>query len=444
MVWDWFNIFRASAQQHCDPPTNEQYWVPGREAQILGAIMSTWTAKQPDELGLVREKAAAFAEHAWNYRPWPYPESGPGSWAEFQPRSAAADTLLDAYIGSLIRNYNCDQQTLQCVPMQRFPNGTHFTNGSDWQSNCGSQHGKECCGKPCPGPAPGIVYGGRLFVTHGGPSTNMSFGGKTGIAAADALCASQAPTDSGLPAEYYKALLADEAGCGGKPCRRASVTPGWGDGAIDWVIAPNAAYYLLDNTTLVTVSNATRMLGVANHTKVGGGNQLAPFVKGWVTAPNSTCNSWRWTSGMPGGPYGVTLGSQGYPREPFTGGGSYRCSRSDFICVEMGSLGPWPPPPPPPPPPAPAPPPPAPPPPPHPTPTPGPHPPPTPPTPTPTPTPTPGPSPPKPAPPTPPAKPPVGYAFGGRLWVTQLNGVTGEWDLRCSGLLADDVGFVTL
>ena len=71
VVFSLFNIFRASANQQCDPPSNEQYWVPGREAQTIGAIMSTWTAKQPDELGTVRVKAAAFSEHVWNYQPWP-------------------------------------------------------------------------------------------------------------------------------------------------------------------------------------------------------------------------------------------------------------------------------------------------------------------------------------------------------------------------------------
>jgi hypothetical protein len=294
-VFSLFNIFRASARQQCDPPSNEQYWVPGREAQTIGAIMSTWTAKQPDEIGQVRMKLGAFAEHAWNYRPWPYPKSGgAGSWAAFEPRAAAADRVLDKLIGSLIRNYACDEATLQCKKMPTFANGTSFVNGTDWQSNCGAQHNKECCGKPCPGPAPGIVYGGRLFVTRGGPSTNMSLHGLSGLAAADALCASQAPPDSGLPATHYKALLADEpdsTACSGQPCRRATITPGRGDGALDWVIAPNAAYYLLDNTTMVTVSNSTRMLGVANHSKVGGGNQISPFGHGWITTANATCKS---------------------------------------------------------------------------------------------------------------------------------------------------------
>ena len=225
-VFSLFNLFRASAQQHTDPPTNEQYWVPGREAQTLGAIMSTWTAHQPDELGIVRMRCGPFAEHAWNYLPYPYPESGAGSWAEFVPRSADVDKRLDRLIGPLIRNYQCEEATLQCQPAPVFPNGSSWTNGSDYLADCGNHPGNDCCGKPCPGPPVGSVYGGRLYVTTGGPSTNMSFHGQSGIAAADAYCASQAPAGSGLPAAHYKALLSDEAGCDGKPCRRASVTPG--------------------------------------------------------------------------------------------------------------------------------------------------------------------------------------------------------------------------
>eukprot|EP01052_Picozoa_sp_SAG31_P037720 SAG31_NODE_4914_length_2868_cov_1.328040_1_plen_58_part_10 len=57
----------------------------------------------------MREKAGAFAEHAWNYRPWPYPDTGIGSWLEFQPRNTAADMLLDRLIEPLIRNYYCQE-----------------------------------------------------------------------------------------------------------------------------------------------------------------------------------------------------------------------------------------------------------------------------------------------------------------------------------------------
>lgn len=61
-----------------------------------------------------------------------------------------------------------------------------------------------------------------------------SLAGKRGLAAADAICAIEAIAKGVLTevAEVgrYKALLVDENGCEGKPCRRASVTAGVGDG----------------------------------------------------------------------------------------------------------------------------------------------------------------------------------------------------------------------
>ena len=348
-VFEYFNLFWASrANGVCWTGSSgnltnncEMYWRKGREAQTLGAIMSTWTAKQPDEMGLVRGRAAALAEHSWSYRPFPYPQAGPGSFAEFQPRSAAADTMLDKLIGEVPRAYKCDPQSLQCVPMPRYANGSSWTNGTDYESDCGGP----CCGRPCPGPPAGTVYGGRLWATKASSNTSMG-----GIAGADALCAADAVANGLIPAgspaaemQRYRALLADEAGCGGKPCRRATITPGVGDGQVDWVIAPNAAYYKLDNKTLVTWSNSSRMLGMANHTKIGHDNQLAPFGLGWETLPNRTCDSWRWSVGMPGGPFGSSVGSQGWEPQPFTATAGeppndpLHCVSGDFVCVEMAS-----------------------------------------------------------------------------------------------------------
>ena len=133
-----------------------------------------------------------------------------------------------------------------------------------------------------------------------------------------------------------------QAGCDGRPCRRATITPGVGDGAIDWVIAPNAAYYAIDNVTLVTRSNSSRMLGIANHTHIGRDNQISTFGLGWITLTNRTCDSFRWTIGMPGGPFGKGIGSQGWQPQGFTACDAlectaYPCDSGDFICVEMAS-----------------------------------------------------------------------------------------------------------
>jgi hypothetical protein len=167
---------------------------------------------------------------------------------------------------------------------------------------------------------------------------------KTGLAAADAICAIEAVV-KGILVEVsqirrYRALLVDEAGCKGKPCRRASITPGVGDGALDWVVAANAAYFKLDNQTLVVVSNSSRMLGKQGNGSavLGGGNQLAPMGLGWVTLPNSTCNSWQWAKGMAAGPYATLLGSAGWPNLPFNCGNNcvrFPCLLDDFVCIEM-------------------------------------------------------------------------------------------------------------
>lgn len=115
-----------------------QYWVPGREAQTQGAIMSTWeigiTCKHCNEMSYVRERAGPFAEHAWNYGPYPYPTTGPHSWGAFQPRQAAADAQLDMLIGKIARDWSCavnphDGNKTTC----QYTNGT----GTHYLANCG-------------------------------------------------------------------------------------------------------------------------------------------------------------------------------------------------------------------------------------------------------------------------------------------------------------------
>ena len=88
----------------------------------------------------------------------------------------------------------------------------------------------------------------------------------------------------------------------------------------------------------VSLSNSSRMLGENNASLPGARNQLAPFGHGWVTPRNSTCDSWRWSRGMEGGPFGATLGGAGWPKQPFIGnqGRAFPCVDGDFICVTTG------------------------------------------------------------------------------------------------------------
>ncbi|CAE7266561.1 unnamed protein product [Symbiodinium sp. CCMP2456] len=77
----------------------------------------------------------------------------------------------------------------------------------------------------------------RIFMTSEKHSMNLG-----GIEGADAICTSEAKQPA-------KALLVDESGCGGEPCRRASLGM-WppSAGRIDWPLLPETSYYNLDWT----------------------------------------------------------------------------------------------------------------------------------------------------------------------------------------------------
>jgi len=87
-------------------------------------------------------------------------------------------------------------------------------------------------------------YGGRVWLS----SRAVEVQG--GVAGADAACAAD---NGGAPA---KAMIVDNSGCGGAPCRRASVSPYAGDGQIDWVLAPARTYYTRDNSSAVGFTDA--------------------------------------------------------------------------------------------------------------------------------------------------------------------------------------------
>jgi hypothetical protein len=112
----------------------------------------------------------------------------------------------------------------------------------------------QCADRPCED----LPWGGRLFFTP----NNMKL---HGVASGDSACSASAP--DGVLA---KALMVDEHGCNGQPCRRASLTSqcsrgtsgagcpkvGVGDGQIDWPLKPGHMYTRSDNTTVgFTLSN---------------------------------------------------------------------------------------------------------------------------------------------------------------------------------------------
>ena len=172
---------------------------------------------------------------------------------------------------------------------------------------------------PRPPPRP---YAGRLFVTPSMVSTNMG-----GIAGADALCSAAA----GAPA---KALLVDEAGCGGAPCRRASVTPWTGDGQVDWPLRPDGMYYSHDNTTAIGFTDHHGLLAFPLFKPVREAcqNMASGMNADFTTRANATCASWSVGTGAP---TGVEQGV-GWTCALDAGlfdGGTVACGVNDMICV---------------------------------------------------------------------------------------------------------------
>ncbi len=118
-------------------------------------------------------------------------------------------------------------------------------------------------------------------------------------------------------------------------CRRATVTPGQGDGQIDWPIQANSAYYALDGSTLAVVSNSSRLFIQPTNLSFRGTNQMSGMGPGWVSVSNGSCNDWTWSNGMDNGTtFMTTIGWAGYPVS-FIGGQLYGCSAYAFFCVEV-------------------------------------------------------------------------------------------------------------
>ena len=173
-------------------------------------------------------------------------------------------------------------------------------------------------GRPAPRP-----YAGRLFVTSTMASTAMG-----GIAGADARCTAAA---GGIPA---KALLVDEAGCGGAPCRRASATPWAGDAQIDWPLAPLSMYYNVKNTTAIGFTDAHGLLAYPLFKPVAAGcqNMVSGMNADFTTRTNETCASWTVGADAPSG-IAQGVGWTCALDSGLFDGGSVACGANDMICV---------------------------------------------------------------------------------------------------------------
>lgn len=173
---------------------------------------------------------------------------------------------------------------------------------------------------PRPAPRP---YGGRVFLTSHAYDLNLG-----GIAGADAICTREA----GVPA---KALLVDEHGCGGLPCRRATISPDAGDGQVDWVLQPDRMYYRMDNKSAIgfTGPNALFAFPLFFPVLAECTNQASGLGLDWTTRANSTCSDWHVGAGQ-AAPVQQGLGwSCARDNGLLDGGGPWACTANRFLCV---------------------------------------------------------------------------------------------------------------
>lgn len=157
----------------------------------------------------------------------------------------------------------------------------------------------------------------RIFLTKQSYSMNLG-----GIAGADKICTSEA----GIPS---KALLVDETGCSGKPCRKASSPQ------IDWPLKPSKAYYNLDGSAVIATTSADGLLpaNLASPVSFTGGclNEITGMAKDWSTRSGFTCQSWTTSTGQ--GAVGW-LCPTGTSTSDLLQGGTVNCDRQmRFLCV---------------------------------------------------------------------------------------------------------------
>lgn len=134
----------------------------------------------------------------------------------------------------------------------------------------------------------------NVFVT----AINYAVTSLGSVSGADAICMSDSLRPSGP--STYKALLVDETGCAGLPCRRASVTADIGDGQIDWVLKPNTIYYRADGSGDIMATNAnglfifgTLQRGWSSSPLTG----ISGLSSNWTTFSGLTCNNYSTGTG---------------------------------------------------------------------------------------------------------------------------------------------------
>jgi hypothetical protein len=144
-----------------------------------------------------------------------------------------------------------------------------------------------------------------------------------GIAGADAICSAEA----GGPA---KALLSDESGCSGGPCRRASSPQ------IDWPLRPLTTYYTADFSSVLATTDSSGLLPAQLSSAVivsGCLNEATGLGSDWSTLAGYTCKDWTSTASSDRVAVGW-LCPQSLSTPDLLRGGSFDCSGLlQFLCA---------------------------------------------------------------------------------------------------------------
>jgi len=166
----------------------------------------------------------------------------------------------------------------------------------------------------------------RIFMTSDAHS--MSLGG---IAGADEVCTEEA----GQPA---KALLVDDSGCDGRPCRRASDGT-WPpvQGRVDWPLLPNTTYFNKDWSVEVGKTNCHALLSTLWEPVTGEcTNQATGLDSDWSTRKGQTCQSF--TSNSAADSLGVGWACSNTMKEVLSGGQVSCDAARQFLCVTTPEL----------------------------------------------------------------------------------------------------------
>ena len=170
---------------------------------------------------------------------------------------------------------------------------------------------------------PSLVQKPRIFITS--QKRSMDLGG---IAGADAICTAEAHQPA-------KALLVDESGCAGKPCRRASVGA-WPptSGSIDWPLHPLTTYYNIDWTEELGTTDCHGLISGLSHPVTSEcTNQATGLARGFATG--ETCQGFTSSDASDHISVGWACSSGG----GLLVGGTMSChAKMKFLCVTTPDL----------------------------------------------------------------------------------------------------------